>query len=353
MRERVLCILKPLIPWGVNLKKSCIYCLMLAAALVLATFTGQVAYEQVATIIKIVPPPIEVEEGQIFNISIVICDAIDIIAFQFKISWDPEYLDYVPTCTIFPPWQPPVIIPEPITNETEGYMVIGATALQPPGFSGSATVASISFQALKSGSTTIAVSETMLDPDPIILLTEDATITILYFEHDVAVKEVVPRKTVLGQGYSMNVSVTVENQGNHTETFNVTAYANSTAIQTKIITLEGNASTTMNFTWTSTSFAKGNYTISAVADTVPGETQQDDNAMFNGWVFVTIPGDFNKDRKVDMRDLGEMARNFCAASSFCILCWPHRLNPDHDFNNDGKVDMRDIGITARSFGKWW
>jgi len=42
--------------------------------------------------------------------------------------------------------------------------------------------------------------------------------------HDVAATNVRPSKTVVGQGYCMNITVTVENQGGLTETFNVTAY---------------------------------------------------------------------------------------------------------------------------------
>ncbi len=42
--------------------------------------------------------------------------------------------------------------------------------------------------------------------------------------HDVAVTNVTPSKTVVGQGYSMKINVTVENQGDLPETFNVTTY---------------------------------------------------------------------------------------------------------------------------------
>jgi len=45
--------------------------------------------------------------------------------------------------------------------------------------------------------------------------------------HDVAVTNITPSKTVVGQGYSMPINVTVENQGDYTETFNVTLCANS------------------------------------------------------------------------------------------------------------------------------
>jgi regulation of enolase protein 1 (concanavalin A-like superfamily) len=46
---------------------------------------------------------------------------------------------------------------------------------------------------------------------------------------DVTVKDVAKAKTVICQGYSGNVSVTVENKGDYEETFNTTLYANLTS----------------------------------------------------------------------------------------------------------------------------
>jgi len=48
-------------------------------------------------------------------------------------------------------------------------------------------------------------------------------------------------------------------------------------IRTQTVTLESGASTTITFTWNTTGFAKGNYTISAYAWPVPGETDTEDN----------------------------------------------------------------------------
>jgi len=94
-------------------------------------------------------------------------------------------------------------------------------------------------------------------------------------------------KTVVGQGYTMNINVTVANQGDYTEIFNITVYANTTAIATQTITLTSGNSTTITFTWNTTGFAKGKYTISAYAWPVPGETDTEDNTLPDGYVFVT------------------------------------------------------------------
>lgn len=95
--------------------------------------------------------------------------------------------------------------------------------------------------------------------------------------NDIATAYVTPSQTIVGQGYNAKINVTLINQGDYTETFNVTAYANTTEIGKKAITLTSENSTTIPFTWDTTGFAKGNYIISAVADTVPGENDTLDN----------------------------------------------------------------------------
>ena len=72
---------------------------------------------------------------------------------------------------------------------------------------------------------------------------------------DVAVTNVASSKTVVGQGYSMNITVTVGNQGEPTETFNVTVYCNETAITLPneenytTVTLASGNSTTITLLW--------------------------------------------------------------------------------------------------------
>ena len=105
--------------------------------------------------------------------------------------------------------------------------------------------------------------------------------------HDIAVTDVTPSKTVVRQGSSVNIDVTVANEGDYPETFDITVYADTTEIETQETTLSSGASTTLTFTWNTTGFAaEGQYTISAYAWPVPGETDTADNTLVNGCVSV-------------------------------------------------------------------
>jgi hypothetical protein len=171
------------------------------------------------------------------------------------------------------------------------------------------------------------------------------------FTHNIAVSSVVPAKTVVGEGFSCNVTIHVANVGQYAETFNVTAYANATAIGTQQVTsLNTTGQVTLTFVWNTTGLALGNYTISSYAWPVSDENIVSDNNCTGGSVMISIVGDLtglsgSPDGTVDMRDVGFVARRFQSQPG--IGLW----EPNADINNDGKIDMKDIGLVARSFGQ--
>jgi parallel beta-helix repeat protein len=183
-----------------------------------------------------------------------------------------------------------------------------------------------------------------------VLMNADHTLNAVYVYvgvRDVTVTDVVSSKTVVGQGYSININVTAANQGDFTETFNVTLYANTIAITTQTVTLTIGNSATVTFTWNTTGFAKGNYTISAYAWPVPGETYTEDNTLTDGWVIVTIPGDVNGDHVVDISDLVITVNAIPSAPG-----WPN-WNPNVDINGDGACDISDLVICVGNIPSAW
>jgi ABC-type maltose transport system permease subunit len=84
--------------------------------------------------------------------------------------------------------------------------------------------------------------------------------------------------------------VTVKNKGNVTETFSVSAYYGSFLIQTlSVESLLPTQNRVVTFVWNTTLVPTGSYTIKAVADTLPGETETSDNTFVDGAVIVRAP----------------------------------------------------------------
>ena len=105
--------------------------------------------------------------------------------------------------------------------------------------------------------------------------------------HDVAILSVTPNATKVVQGSAVNITVVAFNEGTETESFNITAYANTAEIGTEeVIGLAIGTQTTLSFIWDTTGFSSGNYTIKAVASVVLGEIDTDDNTFVDGTVQV-------------------------------------------------------------------
>jgi len=166
--------------------------------------------------------------------------------------------------------------------------------------------------------------------------------------HDIAVVDAMPHRTIVCQGFDVHINVTVENQGNFTESFNVTAYANTTIIQTQNVTLTSGNSTIIPFVWNTADF-KGVYNITATATTVQGESETTDNTFIDGIVRVTIAGDIAEPfGAVNILDILYLALHFGA-------CRCHEgereYDPVADIDNNTIISILDILIISVNFGE--
>jgi len=180
----------------------------------------------------------------------------------------------------------------------------------------------------------------------------DGVVTIRSPIHDVAVVNVLCFKTVVCQNYSTFAYVTVENQGDFIETFNITAYANETVIH--IITninLTSEDSKNVTFAWNTTGFAKGNYTIWAYAEPVEGEIDTEDNTVTDGWVVVSILGDVNGDGKVRADDVLAVALRFGTDQGGPPNSNGYIYDANCDINDDLKIRVDDVLTVALNFGQ--
>ena len=104
--------------------------------------------------------------------------------------------------------------------------------------------------------------------------------------HDIDVVSVTLNTTTVIIGESVSMNVTVTNEGNFNETFNVKAYYNNTEIVTiNVLNLTPTTSKKLTFTWSTINVNPGAYKIKANATIVTGEIETDDNEkFFNGTV---------------------------------------------------------------------
>ena len=162
---------------------------------------------------------------------------------------------------------------------------------------------------------------------------------------DIALLNLKASKTIVGQGYSIATDLTVENQGTDTQSCNITVHANTTTVSSQIVVLEGGDSATISILWNTTGFGIGNYTMSAYAEPLSGETDTVDNTITDGFVYVGTIGDVNGDRRVDMKDIGYVASYFGADPS------KQRWDPNADTNGDNRIDMKDLATICKHFGE--
>jgi hypothetical protein len=108
-------------------------------------------------------------------------------------------------------------------------------------------------------------------------------------DHNIMVTAVSASPDTVTAGDTVEITVTVVNDGVEAESFSVTAYYDSTATgdaQT-VSNLAGlGQSKTLKFSWKTTDVAPDTYRIKAVASTVTGETETKDNEKLGGTVTV-------------------------------------------------------------------
>jgi outer membrane protein assembly factor BamB len=121
------------------------------------------------------------------------------------------------------------------------------------------------------------------------------------------------------------------------------ASQNVTLARAEIATI--NFTWNTNFTWNGKPFAMGNYTITACADSILGETDTYDNKLDFEVVKLSIPGDVNGDYKVGPADFAFLSVAYGSTPS------EPKWNPNCDINSDGKVGPADFAYLSAHYGE--
>jgi len=305
------------------------------------------------------------EIGDTFTINITVSDVTDLYCWEFKLFYRNDILNATS-------WlEGPFLLTHPNSNAstmfgsapdtaetynaTHGLVHLYSTLFEVHGgVSGTGTLATITFKVKGEGGSILALRPR---PGADFILVDSAepfgneiphTTTdgmVHVGLHDIAIINAETSKTITNDTI-VYVNVTIENQGQITETFSVTAYYDSIPIETKTVTdLNQGTSTVITFTWDTKTIPKGNYTIRATATTIPGETDTADNTYTDGWVLETIEGDVNGDGQVNIVDIAQVAVAFGTKPG------DPKWSPNADINNDNVTNILDISTVAVHFGE--
>ncbi|MDH5788351.1 MAG: hypothetical protein OEZ40_08690, partial [Candidatus Bathyarchaeota archaeon] len=175
-----------------------------------------------------------------------------------------------------------------------------------------------------------------------------AVVTSPLAVHDIAVTDLIAcyGATIIHGGQNCYINVTVENQGTVDETFTLDVFWNTTnLIGSKVVPLIAGSTAIVPFTWNTSGLTEyDNYTLSAYATPVPGETDTADNLYVDGTVMIVHVGDVDPNRFVEIKDL------LAIALAYGSYPGHPKYHPNLDINNDAFIDVKDILAAALEYG---
>ena len=211
----------------------------------------------------------------------------------------------IPVAHVHPPPEPPYVTHNNALYVSQDiYQVMNVTPPWPP---------------CPAGNLMLANFASWRPAPPFFAVVEYAVVTSPLGVRDIAVTNVTTSKhgcvpmPIIARGQTAKINVTIENQGNFTETFTVRLLADTTVIGTQIINnMLAGTKTVVTFNWNTTGVAYKNYTMSANVTILTGETDTADNVFTDGILRVGVTGDIDASGKVDMRDIGRCCSAFGA-----------------------------------------
>jgi len=252
---------------------------------------------------RIVPPP-RLTLGENFTVNVSVFNVTDLHSSEFKLSYNTTLLNV--TTVVEGDFLSSIGATSFASNinKTEGIVEVNVTLVDPmagattPGWpsGGVGTLAKVTFNVTSIGECNLDLYDTTLsDPTatPIKHYAVDGYFSNKAIIHDIAVTnvETTPMNVVYA-GKNVTITVNIKNNGTEPETFNVTAYYDNTQIEIKKVTsLPEGALRTLTFEWNTEGVAEGNYTISAEASSVLGETNTANNRFTKEGKLRVLPAE--------------------------------------------------------------
>jgi len=240
-----------------------------------------------------------------------------------------------------------------VVNVTGGYIDLGQTITgNHPGVTGSGYLANITFVVLSAGETGLNLTKLSMQNSflqPIPLYGENGKFSSA---HDVIVTSIVKNspRAYYYKGLKVTYTMTVTSFGPWTETFTLYLYTNLTvpAINSTVVSsLKPLESRTVTLSWNTTTYAYGQHKIRAETSTVTGDINPGNNVKTDGTTMLTIPGDANGDKAINVFDILAVKSRWGTTPAS-----PNWI-PEYDVNDDSAINVFDILTIKSKWGQSW
>jgi hypothetical protein len=318
---------------------------------------GVVRIPRTPVVVKVVPETVQPRSGKDFTVQVAVEDVLNLYGLDVQMSWNTQFLTYVNHTARIPAevhydgilHEPVNLICDEVDTDAGTILVAYASMAPAPPFNGNGTVFEITFHAKTNGTCILEIFSSMLADDfgnPIPHNVKNGTIEIISV-HDLAITNISVLKNIVGEGCNTRINVTVVNQGGFNELCNITLSGNETVIDVASVAVLNNSHVTTVFIWNTTGWVKGNYTISSCVAPVPDEINTTDNALVNGWIFVTIQGDVDGDRDVDIYDVVKITGIYGSKRG------DPQFKPNSDLDDDDEIQIYDVVMCTGYYGESW
>lgn len=300
-----------------------------------------------------VDPPVIIDPTLVppatFMINVTLAEVRDLYGYQFNLTFDPNVLICLQV-QIQDVLNETHYIPNQNIDNLHGFIFINVTYYSPAvplNFDSPLPAVAVKFRVKSLGTTNLTLTNTgLVDSTGQPITHEDHNGFFQSLIVDVGVINLSASPTAFYKGQGTNVTCTVTNEGNSSESFILNIYYNSTLLATVNVTsLAPSTNATITVTWNATAVPPGKYVLSAQIPPLPYETHISDNNLTDGIATVKIPGDINGDGAVDIYDA------LLASAAFGSSPGNPNWNQAADLNGDGTIDIYDMIILAAHFGQ--
>jgi len=292
----------------------------------------------------------EVQVGDEITVMVRIVDVYALRGFDMRIEWNASLFGYV-RHTIKAPIETftdgvlhcPVSIIKDETYENGAHFISVESESSASPFNGSGIAFEFVFRAKAEGLGEVRIVHSNLDSAYDWSIPHKVANRTLRVSSSIKISNIILSRTVVGEGFSTQITVTVVGRENFTGNLFVILYLNETLRGIACLSGLTDASVNIEFHLDTVGWVKGNYIVSALVVTSPEGAEL--SILAEGSVLVTVAGDIDGNRIVDSSDLALLKISFAAQESE-TLC-------NADINGDGYCNARDAVILGNNFGSHW